>query len=263
MSAPLPGARGWAASLALHGLLLAGVFLLTRSHAVPPPPLRWEVALVAPAPSVPPQVETKPQLETKPRTKAQTETRQATEPERKAAVDDQPAPAPRPPPEKAAAVPAAEPVRPAAPLPALPPALPPAAIVAAEAEVRPKPAPAVATMAAITPAPADRPVVAPPPARPDIDTQRRWQALLAAKLRELKRYPSLSRRLGQEGVVVLEARIQTDGRAAANVKRSSGYAALDRAAVKLFEEAIAALTGQLAPRDESLLEIPVAYRLES
>lgn len=256
MSARMPGARSWAVSLTLHGLLLAVAFVLIRPQAAPVPPLRWEVSLVVPEAGAPLLPEAKRPAETRTKPEAKVEAKV----EREVAGEERPASAPpaSPLPDKTDPMPrvepAGEPVRQAAPI------LSPPAIVAAEPAVHPRTAPTVAATAA---APVDRPVAVPTPAHPDMDTQRRWQALLAAKLRELKRYPMLSRRLGQEGVVVLEAHIQADGRAAANVKQSSGYAALDRAAVKLFEDAVTALTGQWAPHGDSLLEIPVAYRLES
>lgn len=263
MTASTPGARGWGISLALHGLLLAGGFILIRPNAAPVPPLRWEVALVESAPAILPPPEAKSvapsKLEAKPTPRPEAEVK----PEAQRTRIEAPRPVPIPPPPAQTSEPAsrtepvAEPVRQAAP-----------STPASGAEPVPRqvPAPIAAVIAPASPvASSEKQAPAPSPAHvePDPDTQRRWQALLAAKLRELKRYPSLSRRLGQEGVVVLEARILADGRAAANIKQSSGYAALDRAAVKLFEDAAAALTGEWSPHGGSRLEIPIAYRLES
>lgn len=264
MSARLPGAHNWAASLVLHGLLVAGVFVLIRPHPAPMPPMSWEVSLVTPVPeaSAPLPPEVRPPAETRAKPETKVESKVEAKVERKVASDERPAPAPPAPsrPDKADPAPRAEPageaVRQATPV------LSPPDILAAVPTIHPRTAPSVVATGPVA-APADKPVAVPAPAPPDIDTRRRWQALLAAKLRELKRYPSLSRRLGEEGVVVLEAHFLADGRAAANVKQSSGHAALDRAAVKLFEDAAAALTGQWAPHGDSLLEIPVAYRLES
>lgn len=102
-----------------------------------------------------------------------------------------------------------------------------------------------------------------PPPRAVGEAERRWYASLAAKMAELKRYPLVARRQGQHGVVVLEARIRTGGEAGASIKQSSGHSSLDRAALKLFEEAMQALEGMTVPAGGGMLEIPVAYRLEN
>lgn len=244
MSARLSGAGGWAVSLALHGLILAAAFALFRPVAPPPPPMRWDVALAPPPSPAVAEARTQP-------APAQAERKTV------AAASPPPPPGAEPPPREPHPAEAPRQVA-SAPPPGI--AAPP---MVAESDPRPRPAPVSAPTPAVPGAAVDKPAPAPAPGRLDGDAERRWQALLAAKLRELKRYPLLSRRLGQEGVVVLEARIRSDGHAAANIKQSSGHAALDRAAVRLFEEAVAALAGQLSPRDDSLLEIPVAYRLES
>lgn len=47
------------------------------------------------------------------------------------------------------------------------------------------------------------------------------------------RYPPLSRRLGEQGQVVLRVRIEVDGTASqAEIRTSSGYARLDQAALQ-------------------------------
>lgn len=159
------------------------------------------------------------------------------------------------PPQQVRPEPAFEPVRQPEPIRSVASAVPASVI-----PVPTIPAPAVAAAPVAAALPTEAPVTAP---RPDPEAQRRWQSLLAGKLMELKRYPMLARRMGLEGVVVLEARFGTNGRAEASIKRSSGHAALDLAAVKLFEDAMEALTGKLNPPDSSRLDIPVAYRLES
>ncbi len=243
MSARLSGTGGWAVSLALHGLILAAAFALIRPVATSPPPMRWDVDLAPPASPTVAEARTQP-----PSAKAQGKAVVAASPPSLPGAET-------PPPES-------HPAEAPRQMALVPPASIPVPPMAAESDPRPGPAPVSALTPVVPGATMDKPAPAPAPGRLDDDAERRWQALLAAKLRELKRYPLLSRRLGQEGVVVLEARIRSDGQAAANIKQSSGHAALDRAAVRLFEEAVAALAGQLMPRDDSLLEIPVAYRLE-
>ena len=228
----------WGASLALHGLALGGMLALAGPE--PSPPLRWEVAMAVAVP-------------------------ETVAPDKRPAVA-QPAPAaalaaaPKPPP--TAPEPAPLPETQASPQP-LPAPVQASALPLAQGETPAGAAPAIAAAAAAVPAAAEKPASAATPAPPDVEARRRWQSLLAATLAEFKRYPMLARRLGQEGVVVLEARFQADGRAAVSIKRSSGHAALDRAALKLFEEAMAALAGKLDPQYDSLLDIPVAFRLES
>lgn len=93
--------------------------------------------------------------------------------------------------------------------------------------------------------------------------QRRWYAALLEKLREYRRYPPAARRLGQEGVVTLMIEIAADGELRqAEVRATSGYPLLDKAATHLLHEAAAALRGQMHPPGGSRLEIPVAYRLD-
>ncbi|MBK8509907.1 MAG: TonB family protein [Candidatus Competibacteraceae bacterium] len=102
-----------------------------------------------------------------------------------------------------------------------------------------------------------------PPAKPDPKPAADWHAALRAKLRELRVYPPVARRLGQEGIVTLLLEIGANGdvRGLA-VRQSSGHAVLDQAAQQLARNAVAALRGQLSPPGESRLEIPVAYRLD-
>lgn len=242
-----PGVHGWGGSLILHGLALTAILLLVQPDTVPSTPMRWEVSMISPTP---PPAKTNPPPPPALNTESLRETRRSPPPAQKAA-DTIPSQQVRSP----VVEPAFEPVRQPDPIQSVMP-------------VPPAPAPAVAAMpapilaAAPTPAvlPAEAPVVAP---RPDPEAQRRWQSLLAEKLMELKRYPMLARRQGQEGVVVLQVRFQSNGRAEAGIKRSSGHAALDLAAIKLFEDAMEALAGKPIPSGLGGLDIPVAYRLES
>lgn len=93
--------------------------------------------------------------------------------------------------------------------------------------------------------------------------ERRWYLVLLERLRAMKNYPPVARRLGQEGVVLIEARISPDGRLEnAQVKKGSGYPLLDREALRLLEAAAENARGQLRPDRPANLEIPIAYRLE-
>lgn len=227
--------RSWAVSLALHGAAAGLAAALWLEPAVPeaPAPLRWQVAL-APAP-----VETA-----------------AHRPAPPSVAPPPPIPTPQP-------APAPQPAEAAAPM-QLPPA-PVSAPVAAPAPVEPiAPAP---VQAAAAPVPPPARSVAAPPAPSEAaaaEAERRWYLALLERLRELKRYPKAARRLGQEGVVLVEVRIGPDGHLEeAAVKRGSGYPLLDRDALRLLEAAAETARGQLQPERPTRLEIPIAYRLES
>jgi protein TonB len=225
--------RIWALSLAIHGLVLAGLIALVQPEARRAEPLRWEVSLQTLAPTrsmpVPPA----------------SGTAVAASPPRVTASSPEPTYPVLSAPQPQSAEPVAEPIS------------TPAALHASAPQVT----------AASTPVPMQAPVPAestppdPPPARVDVEAPRRWYAALAAKLAELKRYPLLARRLGQEGLVMLEVTIHPDGRAEAVIKQGSGHAALDRAALNLFQEAVQALPEKLFPAQLNRLNVPLAYRL--
>lgn len=243
MTTRKPGAHGWGGSLILHGLALAAIFALVRPDVVPPTPMRWEVSMMTQAPRpaaanpvpLPAQKTESPPSASRPSPPAQSAAGLLTPQQVRSPVQE----------------PAFEPVRQSDPIRSVSPAVPLPAMSA----------PALAAAPATAALPAEAPIAAP---RPDPEAVRHWQSLLAAKLMELKRYPMLARRQGLEGVVVLEARFPTHGRAEASVKRSSGHAALDLAAVKLFEDAMEALADKSnPPGGASRLDIPVVYRLDN
>ncbi len=141
--------------------------------------------------------------------------------------------------------------------------LPPAPLVAVNT-----PAPAADAPAFVVPAPpAPVPVAVPPaptfvPAPPAPITQARFDA---AYLNNPKpTYPSTSRRLGEEGKVVLRVRVDPQGQAAdVEIKTSSGYARLDTAA----HDAVARWRFVPARRgDEPIAAwvlVPIVFSLES
>jgi protein TonB len=130
-----------------------------------------------------------------------------------------PAPVPEPPKKVVKKTPPPAPRRVARPEPAPAPA-PDAPIGVAEPQ---PPAPPVAAPVAAVPAP---PAPAPVPPRIELPSSD------AAYLQNPKPpYPPLSKRLGEQGKVVLRVLIGVDGRAQdAQVKQSSGYERLDRTA---------------------------------
>jgi protein TonB len=166
-------------------------------------------------------------------------------------------PAPEPPTPQPIAEPIAEPPRPrevsAAP--------PPPPVVAQEVVPTPTPTPTPTPPVPIL----ARPSVPTPTVNPDVaaEIERRWYLALLERLRAMKRYPMVARRLGQEGVVLVEARIGRDGRLeGAEIKHGSGYPLLDKDALRLLEAAAETARDRLQPERPTRLEIPIAYRLE-
>lgn len=198
-------------------------------------------------------------------------------------------PAPIAPVESVAAPPAMRTELPTPPPPESrpPTAQPPRKAGPVAAEPRPRPAPAPRRASAEpTPAPAtlaalDVPQLDPPvpdpssmagpqsdeaaatttAPRPPPRTEARFDAAYLANPRPA--YPALSRRLGEQGKVLLRVRVAADGNAAeVTLHSSSGFVRLDRAAIdavsrwrfvpaRLGEEAIA-----------SWVQVPIAFTLE-
>jgi periplasmic protein TonB len=105
-----------------------------------------------------------------------------------------------------------------------PPPPPPRATIRVARPVKPPPVPTPAPAPAPVPIPAPAPVPAAAPVRvmPRLDASRSQQP----------DYPDASRRLGEQGSVVLQVLIGTDGRVVdAKILQSSGYQRLDEAAI--------------------------------
>lgn len=232
--------KSWAASIALHGVVIGLATLFWLPPTPPPSPLRWQVAF-APAPSPPMATPRQP-------------------------IPPRRTPAAVPAPAKPAAAPA--PVPPTPPPPAPEPAFrdpTPAPPRVETATIGPAAEPAQAAAPVQAPAPAPMPAAStpsPPAPDPVTEAERRWYLALLEHLRTMKHYPMPARRLGQEGEVVIEARVGPDGRLEdARIKRGSGYPMLDRDALRLLEAAAEAARDRLRPERTTLLEIPIVYRL--
>lgn len=99
--------------------------------------------------------------------------------------------------------------------------------------------------------------------KPAVRVDHGWLAeSLRRRLAELKRYPSIARLNGWEGKVVLRAVIRADGHLAeVKVHRSSGYEALDNAAVEAIRLVCPLHMQQALSTSEVAVYIPIVYSL--
>ncbi|MFW5330838.1 energy transducer TonB [Hydrogenophaga sp. ZJX-1] len=224
----------WGCSVVLHGALVAALVLgLAHSPAPIPPSTRLDMAIQweaerAPEPTVkpPPPALAPPEVQPRPRARVQR-------------VPQPPAPpvtpAIQPYPD---AVAAADTVVPAAP----------AATVPTEA-------PRAATPAVVAPAP--------PSANQLAAQQARWEGLLEAALLQHKQYPMVARRMGQEGLVTVEAHFSAQGELLdCFVVSGSGFKALDEAALQLVRQAADLVRATHQPGRVAQLRIPIAYEFK-
>ncbi|MCG6967445.1 MAG: TonB family protein [Chromatiaceae bacterium] len=203
-------------------------------------------------------------------------------PEVRPEVERLPAPVvPEPPPEPVEAVPEPEPepvdppplVKPVEPPPvakkAAEPRPPPVVKKVAKAKankprpvdpVRPVERPvAAAAPVAVAPVVADRPL----PVAVAVEERQHYLAALAAQINRSKFYPRASRRLGEEGLVVVHFVIQRNGELTdLQVMESSGSPRLDEAALKTLRRVtpFRPIPGRLG-RDEWPISVPISFKL--
>lgn len=91
----------------------------------------------------------------------------------------------------------------------------------------------------------------------------RWLAeSLWRRVAELKRYPSSARLNGQEGKVILKAVIRSDGQLAdVIVQKSSGYSALDAAAMEAVKLACPLEMKHAIGKPQIVVSLPIVYSL--
>ncbi|MGE0643513.1 MAG: TonB family protein [Nitrospira sp.] len=91
----------------------------------------------------------------------------------------------------------------------------------------------------------------------------RWLAeSLWRRVAELKRYPNTSRMNGEQGKVILKAVIRSDGQlATVSVQKSSGYSALDEAAMEAVRLACPLRMKQAIGKPQIVVSLPIVYRL--
>lgn len=97
----------------------------------------------------------------------------------------------------------------------------------------------------------------------DMKIDHRWLAdLLWRRVAELKRYPNTARMNGQEGKVIVKAVIRSDGHLAdVFVQKSSGYSALDAAAVEAVRLACPLHMAQAIGKPQIVVSLPIVYSL--
>jgi protein TonB len=92
------------------------------------------------------------------------------------------------------------------------------------------------------------------------DMQRRLKARIQLALARHFRYPSMAKRRGWQGEVILAFRLQSDGSIiSARIAHSSGYSVLDQAALHALGK-VKRLKHTM--QDELDMQLPVIYRLE-
>lgn len=220
--------KSWAVSLTLHAAAaaLAAMFWTEKIAESKPETMRWTVAFTRPQPPQEPFVQSPPE---KPQPPVSPLRQTRTLPSSPAASAHE----------------SAGPAIPAGEMPS-----------AAASPSAPESAPAAPPAQDAAPVPSQTHASA--------ETERRWYLALLEQLRALKRYPPAARRLGLEGVVLIEARISADGRLEdVKVKLGSGHPLLDRSALELLESAASRARDQLKPERPTRLEIPIAFKLES
>lgn len=94
-------------------------------------------------------------------------------------------------------------------------------------------------------------------------TDNRWLAeSLWRRVAELKRYPNIARMNGQEGKVILKAIIRADGQLAdVFVQKSSGYSALDEAAIEAVKLACPLHMKHAIGKPQIVVSLPIVYSL--
>jgi len=98
---------------------------------------------------------------------------------------------------------------------------------------------------------------------PEAKVDNRWLAeSLWRRVAELKRYPNSARMNGQEGKVILKAVIRSDGQLAdVFVQESSGYSALDEAAMEAVRLACPLYMKHAIGKPQIVVSLPIVYSL--
>lgn len=97
----------------------------------------------------------------------------------------------------------------------------------------------------------------------EVKRDHRWLAdLLWRRVAELKRYPNTARLNGQEGKVIVKAVIRSDGHLTdVVVQKSSGYSALDEAAIEAVKLACPLHMKHTIGKPQIVVSLPIVYSL--
>ena len=102
-----------------------------------------------------------------------------------------------------------------------------------------------------------------PRSGPDLGAVNAWQAALSAWVEQNRRYPPLARFRQEEGVVQVRFELDPGGRVLrVDVKRESGSAALDAAAVALLAGAVLPAPPRELAAAQRVVTLPIRYRLQ-
>jgi protein TonB len=126
------------------------------------------------------------------------------------------------------------------------------------------PAPASALASQEPASVASATAVVPSPGTLDADALRSYRIALAAQAKRFKRYPPQATAAGWVGTVDVRVSVLSGGRAApAELVRSSGYEALDRAALTMLDAAAQRVMVPAALRGQTfVVTLPVVYSLD-
>jgi len=148
-----------------------------------------------------------------------------------------------------------------------PPKLPPAVRTVVPIATLPAPQPQPVTSPVSTPAQSETaaPRTAPAPSAPQVSSNApdTWEGRVLARLEKFRRYPGAARSARQQGVVYIRFRINRDGHVLiSSLVRSSGYPALDQAALETLRRADPLPRIPANRPDEIELSVPVEFYIK-
>jgi protein TonB len=130
--------------------------------------------------------------------------------------------------------------------------------IAFDPSSQPHPKPAQASVIPQEAAP--NPITAPPAPQATSNAPDSWEGRVLARLEKFRRYPGAARSARQQGVAYIRFRINRDGRVLSSaLVRSSGYPALDQAALETLRRADPLPRVPADRPDEIELSVPVEF----
>ncbi|QTD44337.1 energy transducer TonB [Ottowia testudinis] len=236
--------RDWSGSVLLHALLLgAGMFFVMQNPIQPPTYAPLDLAMQW----APPPLPSPPPSPVEPAQPEAARPAPASPPLRKTVTAPKPAP-------KAQPIPKMQEQRNAHVEAAVQHAQ---TIVPSAAQAEPAPQAVAPAPAAPTHAETRAPVVHVPSS-----AAAEWRGLLGSMLQKHKRYPTMARRLQQQGTVIVQAAFSAQGELLdCQIATSSGTESLDDAALRLVRQATLDTSRQSQPGKALHMRIPIHYSL--